>query len=148
MALMSQQEIQTRANHRRIDPVFHYVVLPALLIVLVARAIHLARHPGVGNGVMLLLVTAVLVLAFKARMYALKAQDRVIRLEERLRIQALCPAISGAHLMQLRENQLVALRFAPDGELERLVQATVAENLTSRQIKERIGEWRPDHFRI
>jgi hypothetical protein len=113
---MPQQAMQTRENHARIDPAFHYFVVPALLVVLIARAIHLVRHPGVGNGVMLLLVTAVLVLAFKARMYALKAQDRVIRLEERLRIQALCPEISGAQLMQLRENQLIALRFASDGD--------------------------------
>ena len=142
------QQVQTRANHMRTDPAFHYFALPALLVVLVARAVHLVRHPGVGNGVMLLFVAAVLVVAFKTRMYALKAQDRVIRLEERLRIQALCPAITGPQMMQLRENQLIALRFASDSELPGLVQAALAENLTSRQIKERVGEWRPDHFRI
>lgn len=87
-------------------------------------------------------------LAFKARSYPLKAQDRVIRLEERLRLAMVLPDRLRGRIGELSESQLIALRFAPDSELETLVDRVLAGNLDSKQIKESIQNWRADYFRI
>ena len=98
-------------------------------------------------GVVVLSVAAVLLL-LRLRQYPLKVQDRVIRLEERLRLQALAPAEWRPQIQRLTEDQLIALRFASDHEVATLAQQAVAENLTRKQIKERIRDWRPDEWRV
>jgi hypothetical protein len=91
----------------------------------------------------------VLVVAlFKARLYPLKIQDRIIRLEERLRLDALLSDDLRKRIPELTEDQLIGLRFAPDEEIPELVQLTLEKNLDRKQIKERIQNWRPDHYRI
>jgi hypothetical protein len=85
---------------------------------------------------------------FKIRMYPLKVQDRIIRLEERLRLQALAPAEWHSQIYRLTEDQLIGLRFAADDEVLELAKQALEHNLTRKQIKERIQNWRPDHFRI
>lgn len=146
---MSQtQQVQTRANHGRVDPIFHYFAMPALLVVFIAFLVHLVRHPDAGNGFMLLFAAAVIVVGLKARMNALKVQDRLIRLEERMRLQTLCPELASARVAQFTEGQLIALRFASDGELPGLAQEALSGDLTSKQIKERIQSWRGDSFRV
>jgi hypothetical protein len=84
----------------------------------------------------------------KLRLYPLKVQDRVIRLEERLRLQALAPAEWHAQIYRLSEDQLIALRFAADDEVVQLAKDALEHNLNRKQIKERIGSWRPDNWRI
>jgi hypothetical protein len=86
-----------------------------------------------------------LLLTFKTRIYSLANQDRIIRLEERLRIAALVPA---ADVLKLSTKQLIALRFASDAELPALVGRTLAENLDPKAIKRSIATWRPDYHRI
>jgi hypothetical protein len=89
-----------------------------------------------------------LIVFFAMRVFALAVQDRVIRLEERLRLERLLPADLRGRIPELTTAQLVALRFASDGELAELVRAVFAEKLVDRRaIKQRIREWRPDYER-
>ena len=84
----------------------------------------------------------------KLRSYPLKVQDRVIRLEERLRLQTLAPDEWRTRLYRLNENQLIALRFAADDEVVELARQALEQNLNRKQIKERIRNWRPDDWRV
>jgi hypothetical protein len=88
------------------------------------------------------------IIVFKVRLYALKVQDRLIRLEERLRLMQVLPEPLRARIGELREGQLVALRFASDAELPGLVEKTLAGNWKNAGIKKAIQNWRPDHFRV
>jgi hypothetical protein len=88
------------------------------------------------------------VLAVKARFYALKAQDRVIRLEERARLTGLLAEPLCSRVSDLSEAQLIGLRFASDGEIPGLVQETLARKLPQADIKKAIKVWRADYFRV
>ena len=88
-----------------------------------------------------------LVATFKIRIYALKVQDRLIRLEERLRLKELAPALQG-RIGDLTEDQLIGLRFASDGEVAGLAAQALAGNWNRKQIKESIKNWRADHWRV
>ncbi len=89
-----------------------------------------------------------ILMALRARISALKAQDRVIRLEERLRLTALLPSSEHATISSFTSAQLIALRFASDTELPALARRTLAEHLNPKQIKKSITSWRPDYSRI
>ena len=91
---------------------------------------------------------ALVVLALKCRLYALKVQTRVIRLEERLRLVTLLPESLRAKIPKLTEGQLVALRFASDAEVPGLVEKALAASLPNTEIKNAIVNWRPDYFRV
>lgn len=135
-------------HHAKLDPPFHVFSVLLLFVNLVAVAIHLFRHPGWWNGWLLALSIGILIPFFRIRIYPLKVQDRVIRLEERLRLQALAPVEWHSQFFRLSEDQLIGLRFASDAEVVGLAKQALEENLTRKQIKERIRDWRPDHFRI
>jgi hypothetical protein len=143
---MAGQVPQTMANHGRFDPLYHFFMLPASLLLLVWAVAHLVRHPS--NEALALIGFALLLLLtiFKFRTYALKVQDRVIRIEEKLRFEKLLPL--GAPVPALREGQWVALRFASDAELPSLAEKAAAGNLNSKQIKQAIQNWRPDYWRV
>ena len=89
-----------------------------------------------------------LLLTFKARLYALKVQDRVIRLEERIRLSAILPETLRTRIPELTERQLIALRFAPDAELTDLVRTALDKKLPPKEIKQAIRNWRPDYWRV
>jgi hypothetical protein len=91
---------------------------------------------------------ALILLALKARQYPIKVQDRLIRLEERLRLQALAPAEWHTQINRLSEDQLIGLRFAADDEVVALAKQALEHHLTRKQIKERIQSWRADYFRV
>jgi len=145
---MAEDSSQNLANHSRYDPLFHFFLLPLLLILWIASVVFLVRHPGWEHLWELLLVTAVFVSAGKGRGYALKVQDRVIRLEERLRLTALLPESSRPLIAKLNEAQLIALRFASDEEVPALALRAVSENLSRKDIKKSIKHWRADSWRV
>ena len=145
---MSERKPQTYANHTRFDPLFHYFLAPVLLITVILSIIHLVRHPNGHSAWLVVLSFALLVLATKVRLYALRVQDRVIRLEERLRMATLLPEPLRPRIGELTEQQLIGLRFASDVELPALVERALNEKLTQKQIKQAIQNWRPDYFRV
>lgn len=139
---------QNFSNHARFDPWFHFVVLGILTLNVIVCAIHLWRQPFHFNEWLVLLSVGLLILAFKARMYALKVQDRVITLEERLRLAAILPESLRSRAVALTPDQLIGLRFASDGELPALVEKTLNEKLTRKQIKQAVQNWRADDRRV
>jgi hypothetical protein len=139
---------QTYKTHRRFDPPVHFVAIPLVLAFLVLTAVLLWKHPGMATWTQLVLAIALLILAFKVRLYALTVQDRLIRLEETLRMQRLLPEDLQSRLPELKRDQFVGLRFAADSELEERVREALAEGLGSEAIKKRIRTWRADLFRV
>jgi hypothetical protein len=148
---MSKSSQQNLKNHGRIDPPFHYVLFFILVANLVFAIFHLVHHwneTRIASAWYLALSLAVFIPWVKLRTYPLKVQDRVIRLEERLRLQALAPAEWHSQIYRLTEDQLIGLRFAADDEVVELAKQALEHNLNRKQIKERIQNWRPDNFRI
>lgn len=139
---------QSYNNYKRRHPVFHFFVIPVLITNSLIAIVYLARHPGLAAAWMVVLSIALLMLGFLARINPVKAQDRIIRLEERLRLMTLLPESLKARIPELTEYQLIALRFASDAEIPRLVDETLKENLSPKDIRKRILNWRPDYFRV
>jgi hypothetical protein len=148
---MSDSRQQSFSNHARFDPPYHLFTAAALLVNLVIGVILLVMsfHTQLLLGIWIVILSAVLfVIAFKLRSYPLRVQDRIIRLEERLRMDALLPEPLRMQIPELTEDQLIGLRFASDDELPALVELALDKQLSRKQIKERIQNWRPDHSRI
>ena len=145
---MAENLPQNVANHNRFDPPFHFFLLPLIVILWIASLVFCIRHPGWEHAWELLLVTALAVTAVKARAYAIKVQDRVIRLEQRLRLAALLPETLRSQIVRLSEGQLIALRFASDEEVPGLAHRALVENLSRGDIKKSISNWQPDFWRV
>jgi hypothetical protein len=145
---MSKSSPQNFKNHGRIDPPYHMVLATILAVNLYIVGLFAFRHPSVFSWWLVILSIAIWIPVLRLRQYPLKVQDRVIRLEERLRLQALAPAEWHTQIYKLSEDQLIALRFASDDEVVALAKQALEENLTRKQIKERIKSWRPDDWRI
>jgi hypothetical protein len=139
---------QNYKNHVRRHPIFHFVLVPIFFINIIVAVTLLVRSPRLLNVWGVIMALVLLILLLLVRMYPVKVQDRVIRLEERLRLAELLPDPLRTRIQELSEKQLVALRFAPDKEIPALVQKTLAENLSGKQIKPAIIEWRGDTWRV
>lgn len=139
---------QTFRNHAKFVPAFHFFVAPVFLLNIVWSIVRVVRSFSFGTIVSLLVAIALFLLALTARMFALTVQDRVIRLEMRLRMQQALPADLTPRIPEFTVSQLVALRFASDGELPDLARKVLQENLTERKaIKAMVRNWQPDHLR-
>jgi hypothetical protein len=144
-------EMQSFKNHARFDTTYHFIIAPLVLANLVLSAYITIRdwpiHSRSHLWWIVMSIALVLIVA-KLRSYSLALQDRVIRLEERLRYALLLPASDLGKANHLALDQIIALRFAPDAELHALIERTLAEKLTPKQIKAAIVVWRPDYHRI
>src|ERR1700760_4169760 len=112
-----ERKPQTLANHAKFDPAFHFFLLPVLTINVIVVAVELFRFPSVLGGWLLLISIALFVIIARMRVYATQLQDRIIRLEEHLRLAALLPENLRLRIVELTDSQIVGLRFASDGEL-------------------------------
>jgi hypothetical protein len=142
---------QNLKNHHRYDPPFHFFIAPLLLLNLIV-SIYLTVHdwPRYEHTHLWWIVMSLVffMMAGVSRSETLRAQDRIIRLEERLRLHALLPAEERAHINDLSTKQLIALRFASDDELPALFRKTLTQNLEPKAIKKSIVNWRPDYERV
>jgi hypothetical protein len=145
---MPENNSQTFTSHTRFDPLFHFFALPVFLLAALAALVHFIWHPGWHSAAFFVVSVAAAVAVVKERLYALRVQDRVIRLEERLRLAALLPQNLRARIPELTEDQLIALRFASDGELAKLAERALNEKLTKVEIKKAIQVWHPDYWRV
>ena len=146
---MATPPTQSFTNHARMVPGYHYVTGTLTFVYLVWsawRAVTLrdaASHHALVGAMALFGVYAY------TRLFPLKAQDRVIRLEERLRLERLLPAELTPRIAELTPSQLIALRFASDADVVTLVPRGLAGEFPStKAIKQAIRDWRPDHFRV
>jgi len=152
---MAENKPQTLANHTRLDPSFHFFLIPVFAVGVVFALIHFFAHIARGGFrehfhafLLIVLALALLGLAFKTRMYALKVQDRVIRLEERLRLMQLLPEPLRSRIPELTESQLCGLRFASDAEVPKLAERALNKKLSRKEIKQAVRDWRADYWRV
>ena len=142
-------DVQRYENHARLVPGYHYVALPIFAINLVWSLIVAIRQPAAGTIIAALVAVGLVLLALYARTFALTAQNRVIRLEMRLRLRERLPADLLPRLQDFTVDQLVALRFASDAELPDLARTVLRDRITDRKaIKKMIRDWQPDQLRV
>ncbi len=140
---------QNYSNHRRWYPLFHFVVIPLLALNFLSHLIRFFMAPSWALAFWTLLGITLILLALVARLMALKAQDRVIRLEEKLRYREILSAELAERAKGLHAGQMIALRFASDEELPSLIERTLnGEFAKPKEIKQAIKNWRGDHLRV
>ncbi len=145
---MPAETPQNFSNHTRFDPLYHFFILPVFTITLIVTIVLLVLRPGLHSAWLVVVAVATLIAVFKIRLYAIKVQDRVIRLEERLRLAALLDPAVCPRIPELTEKQLIALRFASDAELPALATRALKEKLAPQEIKKSVQHWRPDDWRV
>jgi hypothetical protein len=142
------ERVQTYKNHARLLPPFHFFLLPVLLVNFVNAIRHVWMEPTRHFGWEVVMAFALVMLALMSRVQALSVQDRVIRLEMRLRLRGILPPDLHASINDLTPKQLVALRFASDAEMTDLVREVLAGKLgASKAIKLRVKNWQGDWLR-
>ncbi len=140
---------QTYKTHAKLVPLFHYVALPILLINILVSAYSVVRAPGLPSVWSLLMGVALFFGALFARVFALAAQDRVIRLEERMRMKELLPADLKGRIPEFTREQIIGLRFASDGELPELAATVLRDNIQKRDdVKKMVKNWRADDHQL
>jgi Family of unknown function (DUF6526) len=146
---MAENVSQSYANHTRWHPPFHFFLGPGTLLLLILTVVNVFRHHQRLDAWILLLIGIMSPVALLLlRLNPLRAQDRLIRLEERMRLQALLSPGMHARIPELTERQLVALRFASDAEVAGLVSQVLSANMKPADIKKAIVTWRADTFRV
>ena len=146
---MAEKVPQTYANHVRLHPPFHFFLGPSALLLLILTIVNVVRHSDRLESWILLLIGVMAPIAiFLIRINPLRAQDRVIRLEERLRLASLLNDPLRSRIGDLTESQLVALRFASDQEVAALMEKALKEQMKAADIKKAVVNWRADLFRV
>lgn len=140
---------QTYSNHKRVNPLFHLFVSPILIANLALRLVDLVQDPSFDSAWSAILAAALYGLALSARHMALVLQNRLISLEERLRLMRILPEDLRARVSELRLGQLIALRFASDAEAPELTRRVLAGAFAKNDdIKREIRDWRRDTLRV
>jgi hypothetical protein len=140
--------VQTYKNHGRLLPAFHLFVIPVLLVNVINAIRHLWLMTTWTTAWGVVFAMGLLMLGFLSRVQAISVQDRVIRLEMRLRLQQLLPPDLQARIHELTPRQLIAMRFASDDEMTDLAREVLAGNLsTTKAIKMRVKNWQGDFMR-
>jgi hypothetical protein len=128
---------------------WHFFTIPVLVANVVVVAIYFARDPRFINGWALVVAIALLIGILLSRNMPLRAQDRIIRLEERSRLERLLPGDLQGRVGELTPSQLIAIRFAADDEVPDLTRRALSGELKSQgDIKRAIRNWRSDHLRV
>ncbi|MDP9170387.1 MAG: DUF6526 family protein [Acidobacteriota bacterium] len=141
---------QSYSNHTKLAPPFHFVLAPLTVAVLIGSLVNLYKslgdHERLYNASLICaMAVALFLLAFLARVFALRAQDRAIRAEENLRHFALTGRLLDARLTLA---QIIGLRFASDAEFPALASRAAAEGLSLDQVKKSVKNWRADNDRL
>ncbi|HVT40633.1 MAG TPA: DUF6526 family protein [Gemmatimonadaceae bacterium] len=145
---MPEAPVQNFSNHTRLLPIYHFFALPVTLLYALYQIYEAARNPTTASIVWAVYASAIACAVLASRFMAVSVQDRVIRLEETLRMQRILPASMQGDIAKLTRRQFVALRFASDDELADLVRRTVAgEFQTQKEIKQAVKNWRADWLR-
>jgi Family of unknown function (DUF6526) len=146
---MAEKAPQTYANHARFHPPFHFFLAPGGIVLVILTVVNVVRnYQRLDSWILLLGALLFFVAVFLIRLNPLRAQDRLIRLEERLRLATLAPPEFQTRIEDLTEAQLIALRFASDEELPALAARALAGNMKAPEIKKAIVAWRADWFRV
>ncbi|MDQ6827689.1 MAG: DUF6526 family protein [Gemmatimonadota bacterium] len=139
---------QNMSNHGRWVPGFHFLTGALVGFNFVWAIVRLVKNPGLDAASTVLVATILIALFWYVRAFPIAVQDRVIRLEERLRLERLLPPDLKPRILEFTRSQLIALRFAGDSELPELARRVLDEKLSDRKsIKSQIKVWRPDHYR-
>ena len=150
---MAENAPQTHATHKSIVPAYHYYMFAVVVLNLVWTLYLFGKVWYEGNfsfGLLVnVLVAGVLIVIFAyMRLFPLKVQDRVIRLEVNLRLKEILPDDLKGRIDELSKSQMMAIRFAGDEELPDLMREVLDNNITNREeIKKKIKDWQPDHWR-
>jgi len=143
---MSEQNF---SNHAQMVPGFHYVTAMGLFLTVIGSGVHFFGAWGTEGqyaaALILVLSALTLVATFYARIFALKAQDRAIRAEENLRNFARHGALLDS---KLTVRQIIGLRFASDDEYDELAKKAIANNMSEKEIKQAIKNWKADTYRV
>ena len=143
------EQAQELGTHRRWVPAWHFFTVPVLVGNVVVVVVRFVRDPTINNGWGFLVALALLIGIVLSRNMPLRAQDRIIRLEERIRLQRVLPADLRGRIDDLTTDQLIGLRFAPDDEVPELARRALSGDLKTRaDIKAAIKNWRADHMRM
>ncbi len=141
-------EQQSFASHTKWVPGFHFFIMPVLLLNLVWSIYRCYKGFTADTFIAVLTAAALFMLMFYARLFALTVQDRVIRLEERLRLEKLLPEDLKPRIGEFTREQLVGMRFACDAELPALARKVLADKVADRKsVKQLVQNWRADHLR-
>ena len=146
---MAQTTPQNFENHVRLVPAYHFVASTLLVINLIWWLYKVIRNPSADAAIGLLLVVAIIIVWFYARVFAMTVQDRLIRLETTLRLEKLAGPDLRTRIPEFTVDQLIALRFAGDEELPELAKQVLKEKITARTaIKKLVRNWNPDYLRV
>jgi Family of unknown function (DUF6526) len=146
---MAEKVPQTFQNHVRLHPPFHFFLMPSALLLLILTIVNVVRHGSQLEAWILLLIGVMMpVSVVLIRTNPLRVQDRLIRLEERLRLASILPEPGRSQIGELTVQQLVALRFASDEEVAGLVEKALRGGMPAQDIKKAIVNWRSDVFRV